>query len=62
MTNAVKSGFWFLAAGAAALTHLRVFALLFRVADWPAPAALLVALVTAARQTFLLSRFRAFRS
>ena len=124
MTNAVKSGFWFLVVGsAAALTHLAVFVvtqrhlwpelanasgfvvaffvsfgghrllsfrdanttvtqsfqrfavtalagfatnegafvLLFRVADWPALAALLAALVIAAGQTFLLSRFWAFR-
>ena len=37
------------------------FALLLRVAGWPALAALLVALVIAAGQTFLLSRFWAFR-
>lgn len=38
-----------------------VFVLLLRVAGWPALAALLVALVVAAGQTFLLSRFWAFR-
>ena len=38
-----------------------VFVLLLRVAGWPALAALLVALVAAAGQTFLLSRFWAFR-
>ena len=38
-----------------------VFTLLLRVAGWPALAALLVALVVAAGQTFLLSRFWAFR-
>lgn len=124
MSNAVKSGLWFLAVGgAAALTHLAVFALtqhrmwpelanaigflvafmvsfgghrllsfrdagttvaqsfqrfvvtalagfasnegvfvlLFRVSDWPALPALLVGLIAAAGQTFLLSRFWAFR-
>lgn len=38
-----------------------VFVLLLRVADWPALLALFVALVVAAGQTFLLSRFWAFR-
>lgn len=38
-----------------------VFALLLRVALWPAMLALLTALVAAAGQTFLLSRFWAFR-
>lgn len=38
-----------------------VFALLLRVAGWPALLALLAALVAAAGQTFLLSRFWAFR-
>ena len=38
-----------------------VFVLLLRVAGWPALAALLVGLVVAAAQTFLLSRFWAFR-
>ena len=37
------------------------FVLLLRVAGWPALAALLVGLVVAAAQTFLLSRFWAFR-
>ena len=123
-TNAVSSGFWFLAVGAAAaLTHLLVFAaaqhrmwpelanaagfsvaffvsfyghrrlsfrdagttarqsfqrfavtalagfasneaifmLLLRGAGWPAPAALVTALVAAAAQTFLLGRYWAFR-
>lgn len=38
-----------------------VFVLLLRAAGWPALAALFVALVAAAGQTFLLSRFWAFR-
>ncbi len=38
-----------------------LFVLLLRVAGWPALLALLVALVLAAGQTFLLSRFWAFR-
>ena len=42
-------------------TNEGVFVLLLRVADWPALLALLVALVVAAGQTFLLSRFWAFR-
>lgn len=42
-------------------TNEGVFVLLLRVAGWPALAALLVALVAAAGQTFLLSRFWAFR-
>jgi putative flippase GtrA len=37
-----------------------VFVLLLRLAGWPALAALLVALVVAAGQTFFLSRFWAF--
>ncbi len=41
-------------------TNEGVFVLLLRVADWPALLALLVALVVAAGQTFLLSRFWAF--
>jgi putative flippase GtrA len=42
-------------------TNEGVFVLLLRALDWPALAALLVALVAAAGQTFLLSRFWAFR-
>jgi len=42
-------------------TNEGVFVLLLRVAGWPALAALLAALVVAAGQTFLLSRFWAFR-
>lgn len=42
-------------------TNEGVFVLLLRGAGWPALAALLVALVAAAGQTFLLSRFWAFR-
>jgi putative flippase GtrA len=42
-------------------TNEGVFVLLLRAAGWPALAALLVALVVAAGQTFLLSRFWAFR-
>ena len=42
-------------------TNEGVFVLLLRVAGWPSLAALLVALVAAAGQTFLLSRFWAFR-
>jgi putative flippase GtrA len=38
-----------------------VFVLLLRALDWPALLALFVALVFAAGQTFLLSRFWAFR-
>ena len=38
-----------------------LFVLLLRVAGWPALAALFVALVVASGQTFLLSRFWAFR-
>jgi putative flippase GtrA len=38
-----------------------LFVLLFRLAHWPALTALVVALVAAAGQTFLLSRFWAFR-
>ena len=124
MTNALKSGLWFLAVGsAAAVTHLAVFAwahhrvwpelanasgfavaffvsfgghrllsfrdtnttvtqslrrfvvialagfatnegifvVLLRIAGWPASVALVMALLAAAGQTFLLSRFWAFR-
>lgn len=42
-------------------TNEALFVLLLRVADWPALLALLAALVLAAGQTFLLSRFWAFR-
>ena len=42
-------------------TNELVFVLLLRVAGWPALLALFVALVVAAGQTFLLSRFWAFR-
>lgn len=42
-------------------TNEGVFVLLLRIASWPALAALVVALVAAAGQTFLLSRFWAFR-
>lgn len=42
-------------------TNEGVFVALLRVADWPPMAALLAALVAAAGQTFLLSRFWAFR-
>ena len=42
-------------------TNECVFVLLLRVADWPALPALLAALAVAAGQTFLLSRFWAFR-
>ncbi|MEO7161091.1 MAG: GtrA family protein [Polaromonas sp.] len=42
-------------------TNEGVFVLLLRVAGWPALLALLAALVLAAGQTFLLSRFWAFR-
>jgi putative flippase GtrA len=42
-------------------TNEGVFVLLLRMAGWPALAALVVALVAAAGQTFLLSRFWAFR-
>lgn len=42
-------------------TNEGVFVLLLRVAGWPTLAALLLALVVAAGQTFLLSRFWAFR-
>lgn len=38
-----------------------VFALLLRIAGWPALPSLLAALIVAAGQTFLLSRFWAFR-
>lgn len=42
-------------------TNEGMFVLLLRVAGWPALPALLAALVIAAGQTFLLSRFWAFR-
>lgn len=42
-------------------TNEAVFVLLLRLADWPALLALVVALLLAAGQTFLLSRFWAFR-
>lgn len=42
-------------------TNEALFVLLLRVADWPAMLSLLAALVLAAGQTFLLSRFWAFR-
>lgn len=42
-------------------TNEALFVLLLRAADWPALPALLFALLAAAGQTFLLSRFWAFR-
>ena len=42
-------------------TNEGVFVLLLRIAGWPALTALVIALVAAAGQTFLLSRFWAFR-
>ena len=42
-------------------TNEGIFVLLLRMAGWPALAALVAALVAAAGQTFLLSRFWAFR-
>jgi putative flippase GtrA len=42
-------------------TNEAVFVLLFRVLDWPATLALLCGLLLAAVQTFMLTRFWAFR-
>lgn len=43
------------------VTNEALFVLLLRLADWPALPALIVALLVAAGQTFLFSRFWAFR-
>jgi putative flippase GtrA len=58
---ATSFGRFVVTALAGLVTNEAVFVLLFRVFDWPATLALLCGLLFAAGQTFVLTRFWAFR-